>query len=105
MGDGDGPNTGGGIGDGKGRQVIGDPELINLKNKWVGFVMVEFIIDRNGKTISTKVLHPHPKTTITLLSSEKTFIEEDCKKKFKFTPSSTAKEKDRVFKRMEYIKK
>ena len=105
MGDGDGPNTGGGIGDGKGRQVIGEPELINLNNQWVGFVMVEFIIDRNGNTLSTRVLHPHPKTTITLLGSEKTFIEQDCKKKFKFTRSSAAKEKERVFKRMEYIKK
>lgn len=102
MGTGDGPGTGGGIGDGSGRGVIGNPEVINLNNKWEGYVMVEFIIDRNGNVVSTKVLHPHPKTTITLSSIDKKFIENDCKSKFKFTPSSKAEVKDRVFKRMKY---
>ena len=101
MGTGDGPNTGGGIGEGAGRGVIGNPQLDNSP-KWEGFVMVEFIIDRNGNVISTKVLHPHPKTTITLSTSDKRFIEKDCKNKFKFTPSSKAETKDRVFKRMKY---
>ena len=32
-----GPDTGGGMGDGKGRQVIGNPELANPKN-WEGFL-------------------------------------------------------------------
>jgi len=62
----------------------------------------DFIIDRNGNVVSTKVLHPHPKTTITLSSIDKKFIENDCKSKFKFTPSSKAEVKDRVFKRMKY---
>ena len=101
MGTGDGPNTGGGIGDGAGRGVIGKPELDNSP-RWEGRVMVEFIIDRNGNVISTRVLHPHPKTSITLSNSDKKFIEKDCKAKFKFTPSSSAKPKDRVFKQMEY---
>ena len=101
MGTGDGPNIGGGIGDGTGRGVIGDPKLDNSP-KWEGLVMVEFIIDRNGNVISTRVLHPDPKTTITLSNSDKKFIEKDCKAKFKFTPSSSAKMKDRVFKQMEY---
>jgi hypothetical protein len=101
MGTGDGPNTGGGVGDGAGRGVIGNPQLDNSP-KWVGYVMVEFIIDRTGNVTSTKVLHPHPKTTITLSSSDKKFIEKDCKSKFKFTPSSKAEMKDRVFKRMKY---
>ena len=55
IGTGDGPDTGGGMGDGKGRQVIGNPELANPKN-WEGFVMVQFIIDASGNVISTKVL-------------------------------------------------
>ena len=68
----------------------------------ISVFMVEFIIDRNGTVISTRVLHPHPKTSITLSNSDKKFIEKDCKAKFKFTPSSSAKMKDRVFKQMEY---
>ena len=101
MGTVDGPNTGGGIGDGTGRGVIGNPKLDNSP-KWEGRVMVEFIIDRNGNVISTRVLHTQPKTSITLSNSDKKFIEKDCKAKFKFTPSSSAKMKDRVFKQMEY---
>jgi len=101
VGEGTGPNTGGGLGDGVGRQVIGNPALDNAYN-WEGFVMVEFIIDRNGNVISTRVLYPHPKTSLTLSNSQKAFVEKDCKNIFKFTPNSSANKKDRVFKRMQY---
>ena len=104
IGTGNGPDTGGGMGDGKGRQVIGNPELANPKN-WEGFVMVQFIIDASGNVISTKVLKGHSKTTINLTSSDQSFIESDCKKKFKFTPTSTGSVKDRLVKRIQYIKK
>ena len=33
------------------------------------------------------------------------FIENDCRKKFKFTPTSTGSIKDRLVKRIQYIKK
>ena len=102
IGTGKGPNTGGGLGDGKGRQVVGDPELANPKN-WVGYVMVQFIIDANGNVISTKALYPHPKTSISLTSTDKQFIENDCKKKFKFTPTSTGSVKDILSKRIQYL--
>jgi hypothetical protein len=104
IGTGKGPNTGGGMGTGKGRQVLGNPELDNPKN-WVGFVMVQFIIDEEGSVISTKVLYPHSKTTVTLTNSDQRFIEADCKKKFSFTPTSTGLTKDRLVKRIQYIKK
>ena len=104
IGSGKGPNTGGGIGDGKGRQVVGNPELSNAKN-WVGFVMVQFIIDPDGNVIETKVLYPHDKTTVTLSSLDQKFIEEDCKLKFKFTPSSSGVQKERLVKRIQYIEK
>ena len=105
-GDGDGtdPAIGGGLGDGVGRQVIGNPALNNAYN-WEGFVMVEFIIDRSGNVISTRVLYPHPKTSLTLSNSQKAFVEKDCKNIFKFTPNSSANKKDRVFKRMQYALK
>ena len=102
MGGGTGPGTGGdGYGDGKDRQVKGNPKPDNSK-KWVGFVMIEFIIDYNGDVISARALHPHPKTTITLSSSDKKFIEADCKKKFKFTKSSNPNSKDKVYRRLQY---
>ena len=101
IGTGKGPNTGGGMGDGKGRMVLGNPELANPKN-WVGFVMVQFIIDKQGKVISTKVLYPHSKTTVTLTSKDQKFIEDDCKRIFKF---SSGAGKDRLVKRIQYIKK
>ena len=104
IGTGSGPDTGGGMGDGKGRQVIGKPELDNPKS-WEGFVMVQFIIDASGNVISTKVLKGHSKTTINLTSSDQVFIENDCRKKFKFTPTSTGSIKDRLVKRIQYIKK
>jgi len=104
IGTGKGPNTGGGLGDGKGRQVVGKPELANPKN-WVGYVMVQFIIDANGNVISTKALYPHPKTSISLTSTDKQFIENDCKKKFKFTPTSTGSVKDILSKRIQYLQK
>ena len=104
IGTGKGPNTGGGMGDGKGRQVIGKPELDNPKN-WVGFVMVQFIIDQDGNVVSTKVLYPHSKTTVTLTTGDQKFIEADCKRKFRFTPTSTGVIKDRLVKRIQYIKK
>ena len=102
IGTGKGPNTGGGLGDGKGRQVVGKPELANPKN-WVGYVMVQFIIDANGNVISTKALYPHPETSISLTSTDKQFIENDCKKKFKFTPTSTGSVKDILSKRIQYL--
>jgi hypothetical protein len=101
VGTGTGPNTGGGLGDGVGRQVIGNPVPDNAYF-WEGFVMVEFIIDRSGNVISTRVLYPHPKTSLTLSNSQKAFVEKDCKNIFKFTPNSSANKKDRVFKRMQY---
>ncbi len=104
IGTGSGPDTGGGMGDGKGRQVIGNPELANPKS-WEGFVMVQFIIDASGNVISTKVLKGHSKTTINLTSSDQSFIESDCMKKFKFTPTSTGSIKDRLVKRIQYIRK
>jgi len=103
VGTGTGPNTGGGLGDGKDRQGSLKDSLDNSSN-WVGSVMVEFIIDRNGNVISTRVLYPHDKTTVkTLSNKQKKFIADDCKKKFEFTPSSTANERDRVFKKMTYL--
>jgi len=102
IGTGKGPNTGGGLGDGKGRQVVGTPELANPKN-WVGYVMVQFTIDADGNVISTKALYPHSKTTVTLTSGDKRFIENDCKNKFKFTPSSKGSEKDILSKRIQYL--
>ncbi len=104
IGTGKGPNTGGGLGDGKGRQVVGKPELANPKN-WVGYVMVQFIIDVNGNVISTKALYPHPETSISLTSVDKKFIENDCKRKFKFTPTSTGSVKDILSKRIQYLQK
>jgi hypothetical protein len=104
IGTGKGPNTGGGIGDGKGRQVIGNPELSNPKN-WVGFVMVQFVIDPDGNVLDTKVLYPHNKTSVTLTSLEQKYIENDCKFKFKFTPSTSGISKERLVKRIQYIEK
>jgi hypothetical protein len=104
IGTGKGPNTGGGVGTGKGRQVVGNPELDNPKN-WVGFVMVQFTIDEQGNVLETKVLYPHSKTTITLTSMDQKFIANDCKMKFKFTPTSSGITKDRLVKRIQYIEK
>ena len=104
IGMGKGPNTGGGVGSGKGRQVVGNPELDNPKN-WVGFVMVQFTIDEQGNVLETKVLYPHSKTTITLTSMDQKFIANDCKLKFKFTPTSSGITKDRLVKRIQYIEK
>lgn len=104
IGTGKGPNTGGGVGTGKGRQVVGNPELDNPKN-WVGFVMVQFTIDEKGNVLETKVLYPHSKTTITLTSIDQKFIANDCKMKFKFTPTSSGITKDRLVKRIQYIEK
>ena len=104
IGTGKGPNTGGGVGTGKGRQVVGNPELDNPKN-WVGFVMVQFTIDEQGNVLETKVLYPHSKTTITLTSMDQKFIANDCKIKFKFTPTSSGIKKDRLVKRIQYIEK
>ena len=104
IGTGKGPNTGGGVGSGKGRQVVGNPELDNPKN-WVGFVMVQFTIDEQGNVLETKVLYPHSKTTITLTSMDQKFIANDCKMKFKFTPTSSGITKDRLVKRIQYIEK
>ena len=104
IGTGKGPNTGGGVGTGKGRQVVGNPELDNPKN-WVGYVMVQFTIDIEGNVLETKVLYPHSKTTITLTSSDQKFIANDCKLKFKFTPTSSGITKDRLVKRIQYIEK
>ena len=104
IGTGKGPNTGGGVGTGKGRQVVGNPELDNPKN-WVGFVMVQFIINEKGNVLETKVLYPHSKTTITLTSMDQKFIANDCKMKFKFTPTSSGITKDRLVKRIQYIEK
>ena len=89
---------------GKGRQVVGNPELDNPKN-WVGFVMVQFTIDEQGNVLETKVLYPHSKTTITLTSMDQKFIANDCKMKFKFTPTSSGITKDRLVKRIQYIEK
>ena len=104
IGTGKGPNTGGGVGTGKGRQVVGNPELDNPKN-WVGFVMVQFTIDELGNVLETKVLYPHSKTTVTLTSIDQKFIANDCKMKFKFTPTSSGITKDRLVKRIQYIEK
>ena len=104
IGNGKGPNTGGGVGTGKGRQVVGNPELDNPKN-WVGFVMVQFTIDELGNVLETKVLYPHSKTTVTLTSIDQKFIANDCKMKFKFTPTSSGITKDRLVKRIQYIEK
>lgn len=104
IGTGKGPNTGGGVGTGKGRQVVGKPELDNPKN-WVGFVMVQFTIDELGNVLETKVLYPHSKTTVTLTSVDQKFIANDCKMKFKFTPTSSGITKDRLVKRIQYIEK
>jgi len=104
IGTGKGPNTGGGVGTGKGRQVVGTPELDNPKN-WVGFVMVQFTIDELGNVLETKVLYPHSKTTVTLTSIDQKFIANDCKMKFKFTPTSSGITKDRLVKRIQYIEK
>ena len=104
IGTGKGPNTGGGVGTGKGRQVVGNPELDNPKN-WVGFVMVQFTIDEKGNVLETKVLYPHSKTTVTLTSIDQKFIANDCKMKFKFTPTSSGITKDRLVKRIQYIEK
>ena len=104
IGTGKGPNTGGGFGSGKGRQVVGNPELDNPKN-WLGYVMVQFIIDTDGNVLEAKVLYPHPKTTITLSSSDQKFIADDCKLKFKFTPTTSGIQKDRLVKRIKYIEK
>lgn len=104
IGTGKGPNTGGGIGDGKGRLVLGTPELSNPKN-WVGFVMVQFIIDPDGNVLETKVLYPHSKTTVILSSQDQKYIENDCKLKFKFTPSASGIQKERLVKRIQYIEK
>ena len=64
--------------------------------------MVEFIIDRSGNVISTRVLQPHSEASLTLTNSQKAFVEKDCKNIFKFTPSSSANKQDRVFKRIHY---
>ena len=104
IGTGKGPNTGGGMGDGKGRLVLGTPELSNPKN-WLGFVMVQFIIDPDGNVLETKVLYPHSKTTVTLSNQDQKYIENDCKLKFKFTPSGSGIQKERLVKRIQYIEK
>ena len=92
------------MGDGKGRLVLGTPELSNPKN-WLGFVMVQFIIDPDGNVLETKVLYPHSKTTVTLSNQDQKYIESDCKLKFKFTPSGSGIQKERLVKRIQYIEK
>ena len=67
--------------------------------------MVQFIIDTDGNVLEAKVLYPHPKTTITLSSSDQKFIADDCKLKFKFTSTSSGIQKDRLVKRIKYIEK
>ena len=67
--------------------------------------MVQFTIDEQGNVLETKVLYPHSKTTITLTSMDKKFIANDCKMKFKFTPTSSGITKDRLVKRIQYIEK
>lgn len=102
IGTGKGPNTGGGVGDGKGREVIGKPRMANPR-EWIGFVMVHFTIDADGNVISADVLFPHPQTTLTLTKVDQKFIEDDCKRKFKFTPTSSGYQKDRFVKKVTYI--
>ena len=65
------------------RPYANTPKPENLKN-WVGTVAVQFIVDKEGAVISTKVLATSKLTTINLTKSEQDFIEKDCKKKFKF---------------------
>jgi len=98
IGTGKGPNTGGGMGDGKGRMVLGNPELDNPKN-WVGFVMVQFVVDKDGNIISLTVLPTNKQTTINLTKDDQEFIKNDCKKKFKFSSGSG---KDRFVLKMTY---
>ena len=98
IGSGKGPNTGGGMGDGKGRQVIGNPKLSN-PNSWVGLVAVQFVVDKDGNIISTTVLATSKLTTINLTKEDQSFIEQDCKEKFKFSSGSG---KDRFVLKMKY---
>ena len=102
IGTGKGPNTGGGVGDGKGREVIGKPRMANPKG-WIGFVMVHFTIDADGNVITADVLFPHPQTTLTLTKMDQKFIEDDCRRKFKFTPTTSGYQKDRFVKKVTYI--
>lgn len=83
IGTGKGPNTGGGMGKGE-RTLINEPKIENLKN-WVGTVAVQFIVDKEGIIISTTVLPTSKLTTINLTKIDQNFIQEDCKKKFKFS--------------------
>lgn len=98
IGTGKGPNTGGGMGNGE-RTLINTPKPENLKN-WVGTVAVQFIVDKEGAVISTKVLATSKLTTINLTKSEQDFIEKDCKKKFKFSKGAG---KDRFVLKMTYV--
>lgn len=98
IGTGKGPNTGGGMGDGKGRQVLGNPKLANLKG-WLGSVMVQFVVDKDGNIINLTVLPTNKLTTINLTKEDQRFIENDCKKKFKFSSGSG---KDRFVLTMRY---
>ena len=98
IGSGKGPNTGGGMGDGKGRQVLGNPKLSNPKS-WVGLVAVQFVVDKDGNIISTTVLPTSKLTTINLTKEDQSFIEKDCKEKFKFSSGSG---NDRFVLKMKY---
>ena len=98
IGTGKGPNTGGGMGYAE-RGLINNPKPENKKN-WVGLVAVQFVVDKDGNIISTTVLPTSKLTTINKLTKDdRNFIENDCKKKFKFSKGSG---KDKFVLTMEY---
>ena len=84
-------------------------KLNDLKN--VGFfnnLIIErgiekefFRVDKDGNIISTTVLPTSKLTTINLTKEDQSFIEKDCKEKFKFSSGSG---NDRFVLKMKYAK-
>lgn len=71
VGAGDGPGIGNGVGDGESRIPVKNPVVKNPVQDQ-GRVMLELIIDREGKVLSVKVLKSHSLTTTTNESHFKT---------------------------------
>lgn len=92
VGAGDGPGIGNGVGDGESRIPVKNPVVKNPVQS-EGRVMLELIIDREGKVISVKVLKSHSLTTTTNESHFKTAEKAAWDWEFNKDPNGAEKQK------------
>lgn len=92
VGAGDGPGIGNGVGDGESRIPVKNPVVKNPVQDQ-GRVMLELIIDREGKVLSVKVLKSHSLTTTTNESHFKTAEKAAWDWEFNKDPQGAAKQK------------